>query len=629
MCRLHAELRSLIGARRARILKGDPLGALSGDSRRIIRGDETALEGDQPRQTIRHTTRAVAGCLFGMMVLLALQPNPIWAQVPGGPPSQGNQPPGLLPPKPPQLPPAPPPPRAPELEIPAPPAKVEPGEGVAAPKIFVKDIRLTGNTAFTSQQLAEVTGPYTNRDLTAEDLEALRLALTMYYINRGYVTSGALIPEQTVADGILDLQIVEGKLDEINVQDVKWFQPSYFQRRLNLAAGPPLNVNELQERLQLLQTDPRIQRINAELRPGLGRGQSTLDVRVQEANPLKAWLEFNNYQSPLVGAEQGFVTVAHQNLLGFGDQLSLQYGRSAGVNPILNFRYAIPVTPHDTTVSFQYRRFDFAVTEDPFEELDIKNKAEIFGLSVRHPVYRRIDQEFALSLTGEHSRNESEILGGPNLFIPGAPGGKFRITALRFGQEYTRRWPDQVFAALSRFSVGIGALGATANGDPNLPDARFFSWLGEAQLIRQLPWWRTQLVARGVAQLSNDHLFVLEQMAVGGRYSVRGYREYTLIRDNAVMASLEARVPVYRSKAGVDTLFLVPFVDVGHGWETTVPTPETPPQTLASIGVGTIWNFWRGSRFEIYWGKQLKEFDTGRGNLQDHGVHLQLVVEAF
>jgi hemolysin activation/secretion protein len=571
----------------------------------------------------------LTGRLFAAMLFLASLAVQAAAQQPIQPPLSSEPVPGLLPPRPPQLPPAPPPPRAPELELPAPPAKAEPGEGVAAPKIFVKEVRLTGNSAFTPDELAEVTAPYTNRDLTAEDLESLRLALTMYYVNRGYVTSGALIPEQTVADGILDLQIVEGKLAEINVQDLKWFQTSYFQRRLNLAAGPPLNVNELQERLQILQSDPRIQRINAELRPGLTRGESTLDLRVQEANPLKAWLEFNNYQSPLVGAEQGFVTVAHRNLLGFGDQLSLQYGRSAGVNPILNFRYAVPVTPQDTTVSFQYRRFDFAVTEDPFEDLDIKNKAEIYTLAVRHPVYRRVDQEFALSLTGEHSRNESDILGGPNLFIPGAPGGKFSITALRFGQEYTRRWADQVFAALSRFSLGIGALGATANGDPNLPDARFFSWLGEAQLIRYLPWRRTQVVARGVAQLSNDHLFVLEQMAVGGRYSVRGYREYTLIRDNAVMASVEVRVPVYTTKAGVDALFLAPFVDIGHGWETTVPTPETPPQTLASIGVGAIWNFWRGSHFEVYWGKQLKEFDTGRGNLQDHGVHLQLVVEAF
>jgi hemolysin activation/secretion protein len=555
--------------------------------------------------------------------------SPAWTQAPGGLPQGGEQPPGLLPPRPPRLPPAPPPPRAPELEVPAPPSKPEPSEGGGGPRIFVKDIRLTGNTAFTSQQLAEVTAPYTNREVSAEDLEALRLALTMYYINRGYVTSGALIPEQTVTDGILDLQIVEGKLAEINVNDLTWFQTSYFRRRLNLAAGPPLNVNELQERLQILQTDPRIQRINAELRPGLTRGESTLDVHVQEANPLKAWLEFNNYQSPLVGAEQGFVTFAHRNLLGFGDQLTLQYGRSAGVNPILNFRYAVPVTPQDTTVSVQYRRFDFAVTEDPFEELDIRNNAEIFGLAVRHPVYRKIDQEFALSLTGEHSRNESEILGGPNLFIPGAPGGKFEITALRFGQEYTRRSPEQVFAALSRFSVGIGALGATTNGDPMLPDARFFSWLGEAQLIRQLPWRRTHVMARGLAQLSNDHLFVLEQIAVGGRYSVRGYREFTLIRDNAVMATLEARVPVYTNKAGIDTLFLVPFFDIGHGWETTVATPDTPPQTLASVGIGAMWNFWRGSHFEVYWGKQLNEFDTGQNNLQDYGIHFGLVVEVL
>jgi hemolysin activation/secretion protein len=130
-------------------------------------------------------------------------------------------------------------------------------------------------------------------------------------------------------------------------------------------------------------------------------------------------------------------------------------------------------------------------------------------------------------------------------------------------------------------------------------------------------------------QLSNDHLFPLEQVAVGGRYSVRGYREFTLIRDNAAMASIEFRVPVYRTKAGVDTLFLTPFFDIGHGWETNVSTPDTPPKTLSSVGIGAIWNFWRGSHFEVYWGKQLKKFDTGRDNLQDHGVHLQLVVEAF
>ena len=69
--------------------------------------------------------------------------------------------------------------------------------------------------------------------------------------------------------------------------------------------------------------------------------------------------------------------------------------------------------------------------------------------------------------------------------------------------------------------------------------------------------------------------------------------------------------------------FLAPFFDFGHGWQTTVATPGTPPKTLASVGIGAIWNFWRGSHFEIYYGKQLKRYDTDRDNLQDHGIHLQ------
>src|SRR5437899_1735535 len=83
--------------------------------------------------------------------------------------------------------------------------------------------------------------------------------------------------------------------------------------------------------------------------------------------PSTTWPEFNNYQPPTAWAEQGLVTVADQNLTGLGDILSLQYGRSSGVDPILNFRYALPINAHDTTVSAQYRRFDLAVKEEPFK----------------------------------------------------------------------------------------------------------------------------------------------------------------------------------------------------------------------------------------------------------------------
>src|SRR5688572_32644258 len=84
----------------------------------------------------------------------------------------------------------PPPPLAP---------KFEPIPGL---RVFVRDIRVTGSSVFTAEDLAKVTAPYLNRELTSEDLEALRVALTLLYVNNGYVNSGAILPDQTVTENV-------------------------------------------------------------------------------------------------------------------------------------------------------------------------------------------------------------------------------------------------------------------------------------------------------------------------------------------------------------------------------------------------------------------------------------------
>lgn len=548
-----------------------------------------------------------------------------------------------LPPKPPPLPEAPPPAKPPALEIPTPP-QMQLSEQAGTLRIQVKEIRLEGNTKFTNEELAKkVTAKYLNRPLTMEDLESLRLELTKYYVDRGYVTSGALIPDQASTEPVITIQIVEGRLAQVNIDGNRWFRRTYFDTRFHLSAGPPVDVPALQERLQILQSNPRVERINAELRPGLVRGESILDVRVKDANPFRAWLEFNNYLSPAVGAEQGSITLVDQNLLGFSDTLSLQYGGSAGVHPILNFSYSLPVTAQDTTISVYYRRFHFSVVEDPFDALDITNRSQIIGSTIRQPLFRTPRQEFGVSVGFDYEENTSFLMDQPFDLIQGATNGAFKLAVFRFTQDWVHRSENQVFSALSRFSLGIGALGATTTPTPDLPDGRFFSWLGQAQWLRQLPFWRTQLLGRGLVQLSNDHLFSLEQTSIGGRTSVRGYRAFSLIRDNAILASLEARIPVpwLATKAGRDALFIAPFVDFGHGWHTTISNPLGVPKTLASIGLGAIANlgaiadywprlkFLEGSHAEIYWGQQLNHFRGGNGNLQDHGVYAQVVVQAF
>ncbi|HEY3196608.1 MAG TPA: ShlB/FhaC/HecB family hemolysin secretion/activation protein [Nitrospirales bacterium] len=557
-------------------------------------------------------------------VLTCLLPTFAWSQV--------ALPPQLPPPFPQEPPPFPekaprPAPPTPILPAPPPPGKREPSPLL---RVFVKKIIVLGSTVFSEAELATVTAPYTNRELSAEDIEALRQALTLYYVNRGYVTSGAIIPDQSVKDGELLVQVIEGKLSRIDIEGTKWFFPSYLRKRIELGAGPPVNVNTLQDRLQLLQLDPRITRLNAELRPGITRGDSVLNVRVAEADPINAWVELNNFVSPSVGEDHFITTLAHQNFTGHGDVLSVQYGRSEGINPELNVRYILPLTRYDTTISFEFRKNDFKVVEDPFESLDIQSQSNIVGISVRQPVYRTLNKEFGIGITGEYLENKLFLGGEPtDQFLAGAPSGVSRVSALRFFQDWVNRSGQQVLSAYSRFSVGLDVLGATGKNYnvANSQDSKFFSWLFQTQWARRFEPWKIQVLARGTVQLSNAHLFPLEQISVGGRYSVRGYRENTLVQDNAILLSLETRVPILRSALGEDIVLLAPFADFGRGTNTNAPSAD--PDSLGSVGMGLIWNIMAGSRFEVYWGQQLNHIPSPGRTVQDSGVHLQLVLQLF
>jgi hemolysin activation/secretion protein len=522
---------------------------------------------------------------------------------------------------------------APSLILPPVPQLPETERGrVPSTRVFVSKINIIGNTVFAPEELAQITAAYENRQLGFEDLEALRVALTVNYVNRGYINSGAIIPDQAVTDGMVTIQIIEGELTGIELQGNKWFRDKYIRDRLALGVERPLNINTLQERMQLLLQDRRLERLNADLRPGLKLGESVLNVRVEDDQPFKLRLEYNNFQSPTLGANRGLVTFENQNVFGFGDMFSAQYGGSNGIHPQLDIRYTVPFTARDTTLSFNYRKNDSIVIEAPFEPLDIENKSEIFGITVRHPLYRTLNHEIALELTGERLKNETFLLGRPFSFSPGVHNGKAVVTALRFAQEWVGRSEVQVLAARSRFSFGLDALGSTTNTS-SLPDSRFFAWLGQFQWARRLPFFGIETLFRTDVQLTNDPLFSLEQIAVGGRYSVRGYRENTLVRDNASISSLEVRIPLITDQPWADYIQLAPFYDIGHGWNRKVETPE--PRTIHGVGVGLRWAatfrspvFIRPS-FEVYWGYPLTKVETQGGNLQDHGLHLQFSLALF
>jgi len=486
-------------------------------------------------------------------------------------------------------------------------------------RIHINRIRLEGNAVFTTEELSELTREYEGRLVTADDLQELRYRLTLYYITHGYINSGAVIPDQSVEDGDVTIRIIEGELSEILVSGNTRLRPRYLTSRIERDAGPPLNVNRLGERLQILQQDPRIERLNASLAPGSRPGESILDVSVKEARPYQLWLGGDNHQPPSVGGNEVVLGGFHQNVSGHGDTLQFEYDYADGLDDWYT-TYTLPLNAYDTAVQFYVSRTDSEVVESPFDVLDIESKGKTYGLSLLQPVWQTPQQTLTLGLTLNLRQSETFLLGEPFAFTPGTDNGKTDLTILRFSQEWQKRGRMQVFAARSLFSSGIDALGATVNNEPQ--DGKFFYWLGQFQWARRLADTSTQVIVRASTQLTSDGLPSMERFTVGGFNTVRGYRENRLVTDQGFVGSIEFRIPIYYNPAQQLQFQLAPFADYGYASNQTGLDPDKG--SISSVGLGLLGSFRERVNLNVYYGYPFRKFDDANDNIQDKGWHFSL-----
>jgi hemolysin activation/secretion protein len=528
----------------------------------------------------------------------------------------------------------------PVLSTPKPPSS---GASDSAGQVLfaLKKVRLQGNTVFTAQDFAPILSRYEGRSVTADDLRQLRQELTVFYLERGYLNSGAILPEQSVKDGELTMNIVEGRLSEIKIDGLEHLREFYVQSRIDAHVNEkPLNVKELQENLQLLQQNPLIQRINAELSPALKLGEATLRAHVEEKRPYFLTLGSSNNGVPAVGAERFEVWAGHRNVLGLGDGLQGNFAISGGQTQYA-FDYKLPFNRWDSTFVVSYQNSEANVVEHPFNSLNIFNQSESIGLGINQPVWQSLENQVTIGILAEHRRSIS-FLGDPSFaFSRGTDkDGSSTVSVLRFSQDWLNRTESRVIALRSVLNFGVNVLGATDHSRADdtldsskyarhyqLPDGNYFFWLGQAQWIQRL--WQTglELHLQGNVQLSANPLLSLEQYALGGMNSVRGYRKNQTVTDNGLAASVEVRIPVFTGFLGEGVLKLAPFVDVGYSWYDRVPAAIT--QTLSSAGIGLHFDPTSQWHAELYWAQPFKSVDNSGRNLQDAGLFFAVNYSPF
>ena len=506
-------------------------------------------------------------------------------------------------------------------------------------QVIVNQFNFVGSSVFSQEELNQATAEFLGKPISFAQLLQAANQVTELYLQQGYITSGAYIPSQAIASGTITIQIVEGTLEDIEVEILKGrLNSDYVRSRIAVAISQPLNINDLQEALQLLQLNPLIENLNAELAAGTKPGTNSLRVQVVGAKTFAATIDLNNNRNPSIGTFERGIKLSEANLLGLGDEITFGYANTDGSN---QFRgsYTLPVNPHNGSVRFRYQLSYNDIIESPFDDLDIKVDYRQFELSFRQPVIQTAtpesNQELALSLGLERQENDSSILGVNFPLSPGANDqGEIRISKLNFAQEWLQRSREQVLLARSEFGFGLDIFDATINNEG--PDSRFFLWRGQILYLRLLAEPTVEspisptLLVRSELQLSTDPLLTVEQFSLGGFSTVRGYRQDTILSDNAFLLSAEVRVPILRVPEVEGTLQISPFIDFGTGWN--VDGDNLDPSTLAGLGFGLLWQMGEKFNARLDWGIPLIDVDysdAGSRTLQQDGLYFQVEYKPF
>jgi hemolysin activation/secretion protein len=513
------------------------------------------------------------------------------------------------------------PPVAPSTKVPS---AVTPFESRRINRVVFK-----GNTVIRTGELDAITQPYLRRPIGISEIEELRQKLTRYYVDLGYINSGALLALDPNEGDVLVCEIVEGRLAGIRLRGLARLNEDYVAYRLARDSDGPLNVDTLRERFQLLLSDPLFARMNARLMPGSRPGEAILDVDIVRARPYQLTLFADNYRPPSIGSEAVGLSGWIRNVTGHGDVVDASIQDSArwdsGLRGSVGFR--MPISRYGTGLSLQYERGRSSVVEEPLTILGIRSRLESRDIGANQTFIETLRDKFTVGLNYVERENRTWLLGTPFSFLPGEPDGVTKTTGWRFWQEYSHRSEAQVLALRSTFSTVRNNLQEIPELPPTTqPDRKYSLWLGQAQFARQILENGAQFIVRGTVQRTRQTLLTLDGMPIGGVTTVRGYRENQLIRDNVEILNAEVEYPVIGNAAERIHMTVSPFYDYGRG-----KNRDAPSATLSSWGLATRIR-WLGVSLYAAAAKRLvhpESVNGSKGNLQDKGIHFYIAYDFY
>lgn len=389
--------------------------------------------------------------------------------------------------------------------------------------------------------------PYIGRCNGVRSLSSLADSLSKQYMEKGYITSRVYLIPQDIADGAVELYALEGKISHV-VSD----SPKTSGAFMGLE-GESLHLGDLESSIAQVNR-LRSNKTTMNLVPANEEGATDVMLNSQETLPFFGSLGVNNYGSDATGKLQLFGGFTWENFFGFSDIFSInmnttdkqQLGRKSFGN---TYTYSVPLGKWLWEAGLS--RFTYSQTITGLNDSYISHgESEVYSLGTTYKLFHTRTQNVELNAQMAQKKNLSTIEGAV------IDASTYNLSVGRAGAKVVYQQPKWELYALIDYHHGLNPFNPTTDGTLKHD---FSKWTLSAGATK---YFDTTLPITysfsGYAQYSNDLLYSVEQISIGGSYSIRGFQTKNISGDSGWYARNDL---LFRTSE-----YISPYIayDIGH-----------------------------------------------------------------
>ena len=289
-----------------------------------------------------------------------------------------------------------------------PPVILTPGFEILAssPKIF-KGLEFTPTAILLEYELKRSQAAVTGTPITLEAIKSVLDELNALYLDKGFELSRALLPEQTVTDGIVKIQLVEATIGKIVLENRKNIKEDFILSHLGIDEGDYISLQTLERAIRTYNLSNK-SKLATELGPGEEFGQTDIFVDVSEPDRVELpSVSINNYANKTSDWQQNALSITLNNMYGIDDETALSYSDSNGSNTFSG-SVSVPTDHVGSNLSLAGSMSDTKIVAGSEETVGYRGSSSSLAATYSTPML--FGDEYSVYLSGSYGVSKSDLV---------------------------------------------------------------------------------------------------------------------------------------------------------------------------------------------------------------------------